>query len=376
MNGGTRGSARALVATALAALVVASCDSVVMPDGADGPGDAFMFCVFDAGHHVLLGSDFASGLKDDLNENLAWTAPPYFWSEIEPIDNQFDWTELDGFIDGNSDKHRVVNLGPEFMATGDGDFYISGELPGWIDNSYLDPELKNQYGELLEAIVERYKDDVDMWWIGLEVNLGGDGMSWEEWKDWLEWQTGLMRSVDPDARIAISFGSWTDYFEPMPPNAIHEIDGALELAAEGTEFDVIAIEYHYGTLQAGDTSDLGAALEDLKSVGKDIFIWEVFYPGGTDPTYQDCWSWVEEPDCGYTEEWQAEQWVETLEMAYQDPLIVGINVLHLQDITYALIDPADWEAGWRCHAGLVRADGTPRQAYHDVKAYWESVSGR
>ena len=227
---------------------------------------------------------------------------------------------------------------------------------------------------MVEAVVERYRDDFDMWWIGLEVNLGGDGFGWEEWKDWFAWQVDLMRGVDPEARIAVSFGAWRDCAEPAP-NAIGEVEGALELVSEGVDCDVMAIEYHYGTLQAGDCTDLEAALSELEAVGKDIFIWDVFYPAETDTLYQDCSALVNEPPGGYTEEWQADQWLETISMAYEDPQIIGINAFHFQAITYAMIDPADSEAGWRCHAGFVRADGTPRKAYRVVKAYWNSVLG-
>ena len=366
-------SATVLVA---AAVGLASCNAVddLLQEG--GALDPFMFHVFSAGHEQFLGGNYADDLKEALGENLAWTAPPYFWSGIEPTDDGFDWTELDDFVDDHSHVHRVINLGPEFMPAGGGDFFIAGELPGWIDNSYANPELRTQYGELIEAIVERYQDDIELWWIGLEVNSGGDGLSWDQWKEWLAWQVGVMRAVDQDCRIAISFGSWSDYHEQIPPNAVHEVDGVLELVAGGTDFEVIAIEYHYGTLQDGDLDDMRDALDDLESVGKDIFIWEVFYPAETDSQHQHGWSWVHEPAGGYSEEWQAEQWYGTLAMAYEDPQVVGINFLHFQDITYSHIAPTEWEAGWRCHAGIVNADGTPRQAYHDVRDYWNSVAGR
>jgi hypothetical protein len=128
-------------------------------------------------------------LKDQLDENMIWTAPPYFWSSIEPVDNQFDWRELDGFVNNDSYPYKVIDLGPEFMAGEDGEYFMAGELPYWIENRFSNPKLKEQYGELIQAIVSRYKDKIDMWWIGLEVNLGGDGLSWGTWVDWLSWQT-------------------------------------------------------------------------------------------------------------------------------------------------------------------------------------------
>lgn len=366
-----------LISLLILSLNITSCNSNKNGEHETAIPLPFMFHVFDPGHKEILGNAFAKELKDELNENMIWTAPPYFWAEIEPSDNQFNWDELDNFINDNRDKYGVINMGPEFMPAGDGDFFIAGDIPNWIKNKYSNAQLKEQYGELLQGIVSRYKHDIDMWWIGLEVNLGGDGLSWETWKSWLKWQISLMRECAPNTKIAISFGSWTAYHEEeIPPNAIHEVGGAEDLINEGVDFDIIAIEYHYGTLQSGHINNLRQALVDLASVGKEIFIWEVFYPGGTDPNHQDHWDWKYPPEGGYTEEWQAEQLYETLKMAYEIPQVIGINILHFQEITYSDTEPDNWEAGWRCYAGLVRADGTPKEAYFRISNYWDEISGR
>jgi hypothetical protein len=366
-----------VISSLILSLSITSCNQNRDNEHEMAPAVPFMFHVFDPGHGETLGDDFAKELKDELNENMVWTAPPYFWADIEPSDNQFNWDELDDFVDSHRDKYRVINMGPEFMSDDEGNIFIGGDVPDWIENRYSNAQLKEQYGELVREIVSRYKNDIDMWWIGLEVNLGGDGLSWETWKSWLRWQTGLIRECDPDGKIAISFGSWTAYHEKeIPPNAIHEIDGAEELINEGVDFDIIAIEYHYGTLQKGNINNLRQSLVDLASVGKEIFIWEVFYPGGTDSSCQDNWDWEYPPEGGYTEEWQAEQLYETVKMAYEIPQVVGINILHFQEITYSDIGPDDWEAGWRCYAGLVGADGTPKEAYFRLKNYWNEISGR
>ncbi len=250
----------------------------------------------------------------------------------------------------------------------------AGELPPWIDNRLSSPALRVQYGELLEAVVTRYRDDIAMWWIGGEVNMGGDGLGWDEWKDWMGWQSGLIKGIDPNATVAVSFGSWTGYHEQIPPNAIHEVDGTLELVERGVDFDVVAIEYHFGTLQNGSIEELRQAVEDLKAAGKEIFIWEVYYPGAGDPAYQDGWGWAFPPAAGYSEAWQSEQMLETLILFHDDPKIIGFNMFHLVEIGCDDIDPEDGEAGWRCYAGLIGSDGTPKAVYFAVKAYWDSVS--
>lgn len=336
-----------LISLVIPSLILASCDLFVNEVDNGDKALSFMFFVDEVGHKDMLGSGYAKELKDSLNENVAYTAPGFFWPEIEPGNNEFNWGELDDFVSNNKDKHIIFRAGLLFESTGDGDFYIAGEgTPPWLENRLSNPQLKPEYGAFLQAMVSRYKDDVSMWWVGEEINLGGDGPSWKQQKEWIKWQVGLMREIDPDARIAISFGSWTDYHEEIPPNAVHEVEGGKQLMDEGVDFDVIAMEYHYGTLQKGDLNSLRNALNDIKAVGKEIFIWEVFYPGGTDPDYQDYWDWKYSPDGGYTEEWQADQVYETLKMAFEDPKIIGINIFHFQEITFDEINPTDWEAGW------------------------------
>jgi hypothetical protein len=337
---------------------------------------SFMFNVDEVGHRERLGDSYVQELKDSLYESMVFDAVGYRWGDFEPVDGEFDWNESDNFISDNNDKYIVFRVGLPFEATGSGDFRIGGEgTPPWLENSLSNPSLRSEYGEFLNALANRYKDDLDMWWVGEEVNLGGDGLSWEEQKDWVTWQVEIIREVDTKTNIAISFGSWENYHEIIPSNAVHEIAGAQELIIDGVDFDVIAIEYHYGTLQDGDIDDLKQALLDLKDVGKKIFIWEVFYPGGTDSMYEDNWDWAYPPVGGYSEEWQAEQLYETLKLAYEDTMIIGINMFHFQEITYNEIDPTDWEAGWRCHAGLVKNDGTPKEAYVKVRDYWRGLRG-
>ncbi len=332
---------------------------------------SFMFLVDEVGHKEMLDSCYAKELKEDLNENVAYTAPGFFWPEIEPVDYEFNWKELDDLTSNNKDKHIIFRVGPLFAPIGDDDFYIAGEgAPDWLENRLSNPRLKQNYGSFLQAMVSRYKNDVSMWLVGEEINLGGDGLSWEKQKEWIKWQVRLMREIDPDARIAISFGSWTDYHEEIPPNAIHEVEGALQLIDEDVDFDIIAMEYHYGTLQEGDLNNLRNAIDNIESIGKEIFIWEIFYPGGTDPEYQKYWDWKYPPECGYSEKWQASQLYRTLKLAYEDPKIIGIFIYHFQEITYDEINPTDWEAGWRCYAGLVKSDGTPKEAYFKIKDYW------
>jgi hypothetical protein len=338
----------------------------------------FMFHIDEVGHGQYFYENIRE-LKNVINENMDWTYPTYFWSELEPTDDNFNWTELDSFISNDKFRYKVINLGPEFNSLGNGNYSMKGSIPSWINNNLSGPldgsQLRSEYRELLDAVVSRYKNNITMWWVGFEVNLGGDidVFNWTMWKQWLNWQVEDINAKDPDGKIMISFGSWIDYHEQIPPTGIDEINGTLQLINMSLDFDVVGIEYHYGTLQNGTLTNLMNAIEQLKACGKEIFIWEVFCPSETDLTYQANWTWDFPPQEGYSEEWQATQLLEILKMSYNDPQIIGLNMFHFLDITYNEINPEEWEAGWRCHAGLIRANGTAKKAYYDIKDYWNSI---
>ncbi|MHA1376770.1 MAG: hypothetical protein ACTSRG_00125 [Candidatus Helarchaeota archaeon] len=256
---------------------------------------SFMFHVDKIGHEEYV-DDTVRKLSDNLNQNMDWTYPIYFWSDIEPTKGNYNWTELDNFV--NSDiKYKLLNMGPEFTQNSVGNYSIRGEIPNWIDNNISGPksnyQLKTEYQALLNHTISRYKNNITMWWIGFEVNMGGDVncWNWTMWKDWLNWQVGFMKNIDPNAKIMISFGSWLDYHEPIPPTGIDEINGTQELITMGIDFDVVGIEYHYGTLQNGSLIELDDAIRQLEQItnDKEIFLWEVYYPG-LNKSYNSNWS--------------------------------------------------------------------------------------
>ncbi|MBN2564831.1 MAG: hypothetical protein JXB46_03890, partial [Candidatus Eisenbacteria bacterium] len=121
---------------ATAAVVFAAVASVCScgTDGGGGGSDArergFMFHVDLVGHESHMTNELRA-YKADLEENMAWTAPPYFWRTLEPQDDFFDWSEFDRFVADHPDTYRVLNMGPGFVPTGDGDFRMCGEPPAW-----------------------------------------------------------------------------------------------------------------------------------------------------------------------------------------------------------------------------------------------------
>ncbi|MCD6120756.1 MAG: hypothetical protein J7K04_02850 [Spirochaetales bacterium] len=62
-----------------------------------------------------------------------------------------------------------------------------------------------------------------------------------------------------------------------------------------------------------------------------------------------------------------------MKIVYEDNQIIGINMFHLLEVTYNEYDPSNYETGWRCFAGLIKSDGTPKQAYYMVRDYCNEI---
>jgi hypothetical protein len=132
-----------------------------------------MFNVDEVGHKERIEAGYVQELKDSLYETMTFDAVGYRWGDFEPVDYEFDWSELDGFISDNSKKYIVLRVGPPFESLGGGDFRIGGEgTPSWLENRLSNPSLRSEYGEFLSALANRYKDDLDMWWVGRRLILG------------------------------------------------------------------------------------------------------------------------------------------------------------------------------------------------------------
>jgi len=176
-----------LISSIILSLIFTSCDLFVNKEDDEEIALSFMFFVDEVGHKDMLGNGYAKELKEVLNENVAYTAPGFSWPEIEPSNNEFNWVELDDLVSNNKDKYIIFRLGLLFESTGDGDFYIAGDgTPNWLENRLSNPQLKPEYGAFLQAMVSRYKGDVSMWWVGEEINMGGDGLSWVQQKEWIK----------------------------------------------------------------------------------------------------------------------------------------------------------------------------------------------
>jgi hypothetical protein len=226
--------------------------------------------------------------------------------------------------------------------------------------------------------VKQRNISVDIYLIELEANFAGheiQGKSWitNAWIiDWIKWEAGLIKSIDPNAKIVIPLTPTEFRPEEHLSNAgdhgkLLVSDFVERMIQENVQFDAFGFNVASGAYDKVDNwTTLRAALDKWSTIDKEIFVWAMGYPANND----DHMPFHNPRSGGYSEEWQTEQYVNSLRILVENPKVIGVSI-DLFDYT----EPT----GNSIHWGLVGGDRTKpetlfkRPSFDAVKAYWASV---
>jgi len=156
-------------------------------------------------------SCFARDLTEEVfaaqrQMGVKWSRVPFVWSEIEPVNDRFEWDKYDEIV-RLADKYGV-ELVPTFMWEDPIPAWAGTqrvEVGGGMDNKRnLPPERLEDWRDYVAHVVERYRDSVDWWIPWNEPNLTkylGPEQSAAKYIELLRECAVTIREVDPDARI-------------------------------------------------------------------------------------------------------------------------------------------------------------------------------
>ncbi len=338
-------------------------------DASPGTDAAFIF-------HDAEGADAGGVFSKELGIN---TIPIYLdeWSEYEPVNNEWNWGNA--FPDSIDDyDHCIVRIGILHMLP-----WNPSGIPSWVNRSDIDGEFKDEYGQFLqEAINQILQRDisVDYYLVELEANFAGHEInekpnSTNTWIiDWIKWETERIKEIDPQAKIVIPLTP-TEFRPEQSLNNTND-HGAILLAdfvqrmiEAGVYFDAFGFNIASGVYdKVDDWTDVQATLDTWSTIDKDIFVWAVGYPADND----DNLPFNNPRGGGYSQAWQTEQYVHTLQLLLNNTQVIGVS-----------IDLFDYqEAGWPSpiHWGLVGGDPLQpetlykRPSFDAVKACWEQYA--
>jgi len=168
-------------------LFINSCTTTPLPSGGQVtiPEDFFGIV-----HASRTGKEQEKELLDEMG--CVWVLYTFFWKNIEPEKDVFDFTQYDNYVSGSKRQGRkiigVLGYTPSY-------FYDGGI------KDYISKENMPFYLRYIEKTISRYKGQVDVWCIWNEPNIASwDGKD-SEFYELTKLTTIKIRETDPDAYI-------------------------------------------------------------------------------------------------------------------------------------------------------------------------------
>lgn len=314
---------------------------------------------------VLLGCNLGQTLPDAEGgkrfcEAFNAALVPIEWRHIEPVESQYHWELIDRQVAWCEEQRLLMCGGPLL------DFSTEG-LPSWLwqwENDILN--LQSFLCDFVETAVTRYLGRVRLCEVVANVNTGGALALNEEKRLTLAARAlDVARQVDDEIQLVLRIAQpWGDY-QARGQHRLSPLQFVDALIRSGVGLSALNLELAVGYRPRG------TAYRDLLDLSRLIDLWgylglplnvTLAFPSAHGPDPRSA-SDLEIEANGWAESWsesaQAE-WVDRcvpLLMA-KEP-VMGIFWTHFSDRTPHIYP----------HAGLIRADETPKPALDHIIRY-------
>ncbi len=149
-------------------------------------------------HLSSMGYDPQKVLEDFAGLGLGWIRLGCYWNEIEPQENNYDFSQLDPLIKFCEHKKIKVVLTVGMKAPRYPEYYV----PDWVDPK----QQENLVLKFIQKCIDRYKNYncIKVWQIENEP-FDPAGPKWQRLtKDLLQKECDLVRNIDPKRKILIN----------------------------------------------------------------------------------------------------------------------------------------------------------------------------
>ncbi len=300
----------------------------------------------------------AAESENQLREAFNTAAIPIEWRQIEPTEGDYAWEPNDAQVEWCLQNHLLIRGGPLLDLSPNG-------LPAWLkqwEHDFLN--LQSFLCDFVETAITRYAGKIRIWEVSARVNTGGAMNISEENRLTLVARTlEVARQVDEEAQLLIRVDQpWGDY-QSQGKHRLSPMQFVDALARCGVGLSGVNLEVGVGYHPSG------SAMRDLLDFSRLIDQWSTLeiplhvtlaFPSSGEPDANangadrkvDSGSWR----TGWTDEAQTE-WISLyLPLLMAKESVNGVFWSHFSDA-------ASHEYP---HAGLLRADGSPKPALHKI----------
>ncbi len=221
-------------------------------------------------------------VRASLLANFDYLRLPTHWKRIEPQEQEFDWRQLDGWIEWAMRIRLPILAGPIIS-------FESSVMPDWLAIVEHDYEtLRDLLYEHTERLVSRYRNAVTVWNVlsGIHVN-NQFSLNLEQLMDITRMAAMLTRKVQPNARTLIEITQPFGEYYAQNIRSIPPLIYADMIIQSGIPVDTFGVKLLMGCPREGhftrDLMQISALLDRFSGLGKPIHLTAVGVPSQTIP---------------------------------------------------------------------------------------------
>jgi hypothetical protein len=319
---------------------------------------------------TLLGCTLDAGLPGSRGEVpfcdlFGAAAAPIEWRLIEPTEGKYEWDPVDALV-GCCGDHRLLIRGGPLIDLG------PHGMPEWLSpwqNDFLN--LQSFVCDFIETAVSRYTGRVRMWEVSAHGNTGvALGMGEENRLALAARTLEAATRTDSDSQFFIRVDQpWSEYQARGQHrlSAFQFVDALIRsnIGLQGVNLE-IALGYRPRGSMMRDLLGLSRLIDGWSQLGVQLHV-TLAVPSSDQPDQQaeedlevDRPAW----ETPWNESTQARQALEIVRLLMAKPAVTGIFWSHFDDGR-----PHQYP-----HAGLVRPDGNPKEAFEVFRNFQHARS--
>ncbi|MGC9455491.1 MAG: endo-1,4-beta-xylanase [Phycisphaerae bacterium] len=299
-----------------------------------------------------------------MREAFDFIAVPVPWKHAEPREHQFQYSQIDAWINWAAKLKKPVHAGPLIS-------FEPAELPEWLylwEGDY--DSLRDVIYDHVERVVQRYRDNVQVWNVvsGIHAHNSFD-LNFEQIMELTRLTCGLVKRLAPQSEVVLDLVMpWGEYYarnqRTIPP--LLYADMAVQ---SGVKFDTIGLQMYTGVPVDGyyvrDLMQISSLLDEFVSFGKPVRITGCQAPSDVKSDPWDAWDG--EVSVTKAGKWHA-PWSPLLQAEWVQAFSrVCISKPFVQSICWR--DLADYEGHFIPHGGLCRNNLEPKLAFRELRNF-------
>ncbi|MCH7701617.1 MAG: endo-1,4-beta-xylanase [Planctomycetes bacterium] len=292
--------------------------------------------------------------RKKLTRAVDFVAVPFSWRTVEPAEQEFEWSAIDGWVDWLT-RHSIPIRGSDLVN------FTESNIPDWVYIWEHDFEtIRDLVYEHIRRVINRYGSYIQVWDVISGIH-GNNCMSFnfEELMELTRMSTAIAKQLAPRSKVTIELvAPWGEYYannqRTIPPLLYAEM-----VTQAGINFDAFGLQFDFGAARDGtylrDMFQISSVM-DRFNVGRPLHITAIGVPSAAPEGGETAAACTGEWHGPWSERLQARWIAEFYSVALSKPFVETVSWKPM----------SDKETHPTPHCGLLRADLAPKPAYREL----------